>query len=417
MWRLPPASCCMSSPVTADLPPGFEIIVAALFGAMIGSFLNVCILRWGADPKQSVVRPPSRCPRCGRGLAWYDNIPVVSWLVLRARCRGCGEPISAQYPLVELATAGIWAYLAWRHGITLETLRGAVFGTILLGIAMTDVRQYIIPHEFSIGGTVIAIALSAWPDPSYTLASLQGALIGAGSVLLIGELSELAIGQEAMGGGDCALMGMIGAFLGWEAVLPVLLIGAVVSTLLFLVAAIWPRRPGDTPTPSELAAGPEPRAFSWRTVARLSAAGAVPILLIVGSVSLGIVGETLSAIFHGLLGAGLAYYASFLLPASMAERSWVRVRGLIAAAVAIGIGGGPSVPRVAMGLSLGIAVLWQVRRVRLIPSPETAEGLESQGYLPFGVGLAIAAGLLQLSGAMPLIRDFVLEYGKLLRFA
>ena len=84
----------------AELPLGFEIVVAALFGAMIGSFLNVCILRWGAEPKQSVVHPRSRCPRCGQALAWYDNIPVLSWLILRARCRGCGEPISAQYPLI-----------------------------------------------------------------------------------------------------------------------------------------------------------------------------------------------------------------------------------------------------------------------------------------------------------------------------
>ena len=198
----------------ADLPLGFEIVVAALLGAMIGSFLNVCILRWGAEPKQSVVQPRSRCPRCGRALAWYDNIPVLSWLILRARCRGCGEPISAQYPLIELATAGIWAYMAWRYGVTLESLRGALFGTILLGIAMTDAREYVVPHEFSLGGTLLAVLLATWSDSSLLVPSLQGALVGAGSVLLIGEVSELAIGQEAMGGGDCALMGMIGAFLG-----------------------------------------------------------------------------------------------------------------------------------------------------------------------------------------------------------
>ncbi|MEO7237238.1 MAG: prepilin peptidase, partial [Gemmatimonadales bacterium] len=101
----------------------FGIPFVALLGALIGSFLNVCILRWGAEPKESIVRPASHCPRCGRGLVWYENIPVVSWLVLRARCRGCGEPISMMYPLIELATAGIWAYMAWRHGITIEALR------------------------------------------------------------------------------------------------------------------------------------------------------------------------------------------------------------------------------------------------------------------------------------------------------
>ena len=90
------------------------ILLAGVVGAVFGSFLNVCILRWGAEPKQSVVRPPSRCPRCGAGVAWYDNVPVLSWLVLRGRCRSCGEPISIQYPLVELATGLIWALVAWR---------------------------------------------------------------------------------------------------------------------------------------------------------------------------------------------------------------------------------------------------------------------------------------------------------------
>jgi leader peptidase (prepilin peptidase) / N-methyltransferase len=407
----------MRSPVTVDLPPGFEIIVAAVLGAMLGSFLNVCILRWGADPKQSVVTPRSRCPRCGRGLAWYDNIPVVSWLLLRARCRGCGEPISVQYPLIELATAGIWAYMAWRHGVTLEGLRGAVFWTILLGIAMTDAREYIIPHEFSIGGTLIAVVLSAWPDPSSALVSLQGALVGAGAVLLIGELSELALGQEAMGGGDCALMGMIGAFLGWEAVFPVLLIGAVISTLVFLLTAMWPRHRSGNISEPEPSAEPEPRGFRWVLVVRLFAAGAVPILIIAASIALGIAGDILGGLFHGLLGAGVAYYVSLLLPASAAGWWWVRVAGLIAAAIAIALGAGVSLPRLALGLLLAAAVLWQARRVKLVSSPATAEGLQSQGYLPFGVGLAIAAGVLQLSGAMPLVRDVVVEYGRFLRLA
>ena len=144
-----------------DLPSRcLGVAFAALLGAVIGSFLNVCILRWGAEPKQSVVSPPSRCPRCGRGLAWYDNIPVVSWLVLRARCRGCGQPISAQYPLIELATAGIWAYMAWRYGFTLEALRGAVFGTILLGIAMTDARAVHHSRRIHLGGLAIGLLLS-----------------------------------------------------------------------------------------------------------------------------------------------------------------------------------------------------------------------------------------------------------------
>ena len=133
---------------------------------------------------------------------------------------------------------------------------GALFGTILLGIAMTDAREYIIPHEFSLGGTLLAVVLATWSDSSLLIPSLQGALVGAGSVLLIGEVSEMAIGQEAMGGGDCALMGMIGAFLGWEAIVPVLLLGAIISTVLFLLAAVWSQRsPPVTPIAGESRSG------------------------------------------------------------------------------------------------------------------------------------------------------------------
>ncbi len=332
----------------ADLPLGFEIVVAALLGAMIGSFLNVCILRWGAEPKQSVVHPRSRCPRCGRALAWYDNIPVLSWLILRARCRGCGEPISAQYPLIELATAGIWAYMAWRYGVTLETLRGALFGTILLGIAMTDAREYIIPHEFSLGGTLLAVVLATWSDSSLLVPSLQGALVGAGAVLLIGEVSEMAIGQEAMGGGDCALMGMIGAFLGWEAIVPVLLLGAVISTVLFLLAAVWSRHSPPVMLPLEKSEAGEP-GFRWGLVLRLLLAGAVPLVLLALAMATHHLNEVLNALFQGLLGAGLAYYVGLLLPRRMAGQAWVRVMGLLGAGIAVAAGAGLSIPRFTFG--------------------------------------------------------------------
>jgi leader peptidase (prepilin peptidase)/N-methyltransferase len=225
----------MRSLVTPDLPAGFEIVIAAMFGAVIGSFLNVCILRWGADPKQSVVKPRSRCPRCAKGLAWYDNVPVISWILLRARCRNCGEPISAQYPLIELATAGIWAYLAWRHGLSLEALRGAVFGTILLGIAMTDARDYIIPDEFSLGGLAIGLLFSLLVGG---LSGLGMAALGAaaGFVLLwlVGTAGTWVFKEDAMGGGDVKMMAMVGAFLGWQGVLLTIFLGALLGSLVFL---------------------------------------------------------------------------------------------------------------------------------------------------------------------------------------
>ncbi len=208
--------------------------VAAVLGALIGSFLNVCIARWGAEPKQSVVRPRSRCPSCGKSIAWYDNVPVVSWLALRARCRGCGNPISVQYPLVEIATAIVWGYMVARHGPTLEALRGAGFGTILLGIGMTDFRAYLIPDEFTLGGLAIGLAFSV----AGGVAGFTDAAIGAaaGFCLLwgFGAAGTWLLKQDAMGGGDIKMMAMVGAFLGWRGVLLTVFLGALAGSLVFV---------------------------------------------------------------------------------------------------------------------------------------------------------------------------------------
>ena len=95
-------------------------VLFGILGLLFGSFLNVCIVRWGAEPKQSIVRPRSRCPVCGHAIAWYENVPVLSWLLLRAKCRGCGNPISVMYPLVELAVGLLWFAMAWHYGLTLD---------------------------------------------------------------------------------------------------------------------------------------------------------------------------------------------------------------------------------------------------------------------------------------------------------
>ena len=210
------------------------IVYAGLLGAVIGSFLNVCILRWGAEPKQSVVRPPSRCPKCGRGLRWYDNIPLVSWLVLRGRCRGCREPISGQYPLVELGVALVWAFMAWRHGFGVEALRGAVFTTILLGIAMTDARAYVIPDEFSLGGLGFGLVFALFAGRQPLGTALLGAAVGFGLLWLVAVLGGWMFKQEAMGGGDIKMMAMVGAFLGWQGTLLTVFLGALIGSLVFV---------------------------------------------------------------------------------------------------------------------------------------------------------------------------------------
>lgn len=210
-------------------------LLGGLLGAVFGSFLNVCILRLPAE--QSVVRPPSRCPKCGYGLRWYDNIPVLSWLLLLGKCRKCGAPISVQYPLIELATAGIWAAFAWSGGVSLEAVRGAVFFTILLGIGMTDGREYIIPDEFSIGGLIIGLALHL-PDGFIGIGhSILGAAVGYGILWTVATVGTKVFKEDVMGGGDVKMMAMVGAFIGWAGVLLTIFLGAVLGVVIFVPPA------------------------------------------------------------------------------------------------------------------------------------------------------------------------------------
>ena len=205
------------------VPLGILVGTATVFGAVFGSFLNVCILRWGAEPKQSVVRPPSRCPRCGHSLSWYENVPVLSWLALRGRCRGCGLPISIQYPLIELTVAVIWGGMVWWFGPGLAAVAGAMFFTILLGIAVTDARAYLIPDEFSLGGLVVGLVLAA-----------LGAAVGFGLLWLVAVGGTWLFKKEAMGGGDIKMMAMVGAFVGWKSVLLTIFLGALLGSLIFV---------------------------------------------------------------------------------------------------------------------------------------------------------------------------------------
>jgi leader peptidase (prepilin peptidase)/N-methyltransferase len=197
----------------------------------IGSFLNVVAARLPA--KRSLVRPGSACPACDTPIAWYDNVPVLSWLLLRGRCRRCRAGISMQYPLVELVTALIWGWCVWRFGPTWQALSGALFGTILLGIAMTDAREYIIPDEFSLGGLGVGLLLSLAGGVDGVLFSVVGAVTGFVLLWTVGELGARIFKKEAMGGGDIKMMAMVGAFVGWQGVLLTVFLGALLGTLIF----------------------------------------------------------------------------------------------------------------------------------------------------------------------------------------
>lgn len=229
----------------------FLAVFVFFVGASVGSFLNVCILRWPLD--ESVVRPRSSCPRCGSGLAWYDNIPVVSWLILRARCRNCHEPISAMYPVIEALTGAIWVAAVCWYGPTILAFRVAVFVTILLGIAVTDLRDYVIPDGFTVTGLVVVAIGSlagAFTGAQFPFAgpldALFGACVGAGAITIVGWLGEVALKKEAMGFGDSTLMAMAGAALGpGRALLTVLLaaaLGAAVFLLIVMPIGWWRAR-------------------------------------------------------------------------------------------------------------------------------------------------------------------------------
>ena len=215
-------------------------IVAALFGALFGSFLNVCIVRLPLD--QSIVHPRSRCPRCGAGIAWFDNVPVLSWLLLRGRCRHCGEAISIQYPLVEIAVALLWGAAAWHYGPTLTALAAAALATILLGIAVTDVRHYLIPDEYTWGGLALGLGLAFRDGVPGFLQALLGAAVGFGLLWFIAWAGERAFRKEAMGGGDIKMMAMVGAFTGWQGVLLTLFAGALLGTIVFVPITLRKRR-------------------------------------------------------------------------------------------------------------------------------------------------------------------------------
>ena len=209
-------------------------------GAAIGSFLNVCIARWPLE--QSVIRPPSRCPNCETPIKWYDNVPILAWLWLRGKCRNCGASISVVYPAVELAVALGWLACALTWGPSLTAVRVAVFGTIMLGISVTDAKHYVIPDGFTVFGLLFVLAFSIWSGLRGELTpfaspwdAVVGACAGAGAIAIIGWLGEVVLKKEAMGFGDVTLMAVIGAALGPGRSLLVIFLGAAVGAISFLL--------------------------------------------------------------------------------------------------------------------------------------------------------------------------------------
>ena len=201
-----------------------------LLGAIVGSFLNVCIYRIPAG--ESVVSPGSRCPGCQKAIRWYQNIPVLSYLLLRGRCASCGIRISPRYPLVEALTGVLLLLVFHAFGLQWATLVYWVFVAALVTITFIDLDHQIIPDVISLPGIPVGFLASfavpwlSWSD------SLIGILAGGGSLYLVAVGYELLTKKEGMGGGDIKLLAMMGAFLGWQAVLPIIFLSSFIGSLI-----------------------------------------------------------------------------------------------------------------------------------------------------------------------------------------
>ena len=217
------------------MPPIAVIVLTVVVGLAVGSFLNVCIYRLPRN--ESLAFPPSQCPRCRKRLAWFDNIPLVSWLFLRGRCRQCGQPISLQYPMVELITAvvAVLIVLVTPPGVLLVSR--LLLAAILIVLFAIDLELQILPNILTLPGIAAGFLFSLVAPPG-PVASLAGIALGAGILYGIAAAYYAVRREEGMGMGDVKMLAMIGAFLGWRAVLLTLILssfaGAAIGLLLML---------------------------------------------------------------------------------------------------------------------------------------------------------------------------------------
>lgn len=236
-------------------PPLFGYVVAGVFGAIVGSFLNVVVHR--VPLEESIVFPNSRCPSCGAAIAFYDNIPVLSYIVLGAKCRRCKEHISFRYPAVELLTAALFVGVAWHDGLSAALPFDLVFASALLALVFIDAEHMILPNVITYPGIVFAVVarvvipyLGATPHfddlPSLSQGALAGlpvwvislvgavigALLGGGSLWLMGWTWEKLRGIEAMGLGDVKMMFMVGAYLGWRLTILTIFVGVLSGSII-----------------------------------------------------------------------------------------------------------------------------------------------------------------------------------------
>jgi len=228
------------------------IFAAAIFllGLAFGSFLNVCIYRLPLG--LSVVKPRSLCPRCQRPIAFFDNIPLLSWLILGGRCRQCKRAISVRYLFIELLTGGVFLACYWHFGLTLATLKYCVFGFLLLGLIFTDAETKLLPDKLTLPGLVLGLLFSLFVPVNSDLVAplmsaldaLLGAAVGAGFIYGAGAIYLRWRGIEGMGFGDVKLMAMVGAFVGIKLTVFTIFTASLVGSLFGVgtVILVWVKR-------------------------------------------------------------------------------------------------------------------------------------------------------------------------------
>jgi leader peptidase (prepilin peptidase)/N-methyltransferase len=238
-----------------------ETILAFPAGLLIGSFLNVCIFRLPRD--LSVVRPRSFCPGCEKTIAWYDNIPVLSYILLRGRCRHCSERIPLRYPLVELATAVAFTVCVAAFGLSLPALKYSVFSAILITLIASDLEERILPDEFTLGGIVAGLVLAVFVPMGFEFAHLLlpqsfgprglsvgeavlGAAVSSGSIWLVGALYKKVRHREGLGLGDVKMIAMIGAFLGLKDALLTLIVASLFGAIAGLIYILFTGKDAST---------------------------------------------------------------------------------------------------------------------------------------------------------------------------
>jgi leader peptidase (prepilin peptidase)/N-methyltransferase len=202
----------------------------AVLGALIGSFLNVCIYRLPRG--ESILWPGSHCPSCGAAISWSDNVPVLSYLWLVGRCRHCRSSIAIRYPLIEAANAAGYVLILWAFGVTWTTVLYCILFSALLVVTGTDLTHKIIPNIVTVPGIVLGLIGAATVLPVGPVNALLGVVVGGGILWALAWASPYLFGKEGMGGGDIKLLAMIGAFLGWKPALLTIMIGSLTGSVI-----------------------------------------------------------------------------------------------------------------------------------------------------------------------------------------